>query len=226
MLYSIDKDIWHAQHNFLANGLPVSSRMSIIRLESGGLWLHSPIPISDQMREQLAALGEVKFIVAPSKTHHLFVSDCVSAYPQARLFGARGLPAKRPDLKSMTALGSAVEPEWEDNFVQIFFDGIPFGNETVWFHKPSQTLILTDLCQWWQGELPFTAKIYAYLTGVRKELAVPRTVRWLVKDRQAARTSAQRILELPVKRVIMAHNAIIEKDAHSTLAKALAYFLK
>lgn len=224
MLQAIAPDIWHVQHEFLANGLRISSRMTVVRLEGGGLWLHSPIPLTDSMRSQLASLGTVAYIVAPSKTHHLFVSECFAAFPQAKLFGAPGLRAKRPDLENLIELKPSEEPEWQSDLAQIFFEGIPFGNETVWFHKSSGTLILTDLCQWWQGEMSLGAKAYAHLTGVRRELTVPRTVRFVVKDRQAARASAQRILQLPIQRVVVAHNAIVEEGAHAALAKAFAWF--
>lgn len=224
MLKSITSNIWHLQHDFVASGLHVSSRMTVIRLQDSSLWLHSPVPLSATVHAQLASLGKVRYIVAPNKAHHLFVSDCLDKFPDAILFGAPGLLRKRPDLPSMRELKRSVEPEWAEEFDQIFFDGIPFGNETVWFHKESRTLIVTDLCQWWQGDLPFATKAFASLTGVRRQLAVPRTIRLLVRDRQAARASAHRILELPFVRVVMAHNAIVEENAHCALEKALEVF--
>lgn len=224
MLKAIAPDIWHVPHNFIANGLPVSSRMTVVRLRDGSLWLHSPVPLSNEDRAELQSLGRIKYVIAPSKTHHLFVSECLSAFSQAELFGAPGLSMKRPDLNNMIELKTVVESDWREDLEQIFFDGIPFGNETVWFHKSSQTLIVTDLCQYWQGDLPLAAKLYAHLTGVRKKLAVPRTVRWLVKNRQAAQTSAQKILQWPFKRVIVAHNAIVEDDAYAAVKEAFACF--
>jgi hypothetical protein len=226
MLQTIAPDIWHVQHAFVANGLQVSSRMTVIRLENGGLWLHSPIPLSPELRKQLAELGSVEFIVAPSKTHHLFVAEYVQAFPHARLFGAPGLTVKRPDLKGMSELTENIEPEWQADLEQVFFAGIPFGNETVWFHKATRTLILTDLCQWWQGDLNFGARLYASLTGVRKQMDVPKTIRWLTKDKRAAHVSAQKILAWPIERVVMAHNAIVEQDAHASLTRAFSYFSK
>lgn len=224
MLEAIAPDIWHVQHKFIANGLPVSSRMTVVRLRDGSLWLHSPVPISNAGRAELASLGRVKYIVAPNKTHHLFLSDWLAAFSQAEFFGPPGLSAKRPDLKGMTELKPVAEPGWREDLDQIFFDGIPFGNETVWFHKSSQTLIVTDLCQHWQGDLPLAATLYARFTGVRKKLAVPRTVRWLVKNREAAQTSAEKILQWPFKRVIVAHNAIVEGDAYLAVKEAFACF--
>ena len=220
MIQSIATNIWHAQYKFTAAGLPVSTRMTIVRLKNSALWIHSPVPLSPEIRAQLAELGNVQYVIAPSKTHHLFVSEWIEAFPSAKLFGAPGLQAKRPDLKQMIKLRPVVEPEWEDELEQIFFDGIPFGNETAWFHKESRTLILTDLCQWWQGNLPFAAKFYAHVTGVRNKLAMPRTVRLMIKDREAARVSSEKILNWPFERVVVAHNVIIEKEAHKAVTNA------
>jgi hypothetical protein len=216
--------MWHIQHEFVVNGLPVSTRMTVIRLENGNLWLHSPIPLSPALSRQFAELGRVEFIVAPNKAHHLFVAEYLAAYPQARLFGAPGLSAKRPDLKGMIALNPDIEPAWQNDLEQIFFAGIPFGNETVWFHKQSRTLILTDLCQWWQGDLSFATRLFASLTGVRNQMDVPKTIRWLTKDKLAARSSAQKILAWPIERVVMAHNAIVEQDAYASVKRALSCF--
>ncbi|SDI75069.1 DUF4336 domain-containing protein [Paraburkholderia phenazinium] len=226
MLKPITNDLWHLQHQFVASGLSVSSRMTVVRLRDASLWLHSPVPLTAEVCAELAALGTVRYIVAPSKAHHLFAGDCAAQFPDAILFGAPGLQSKRPDLKPMRELSRTVEPEWAGDLEQIFFDGIPFGNETVWFHKHSRTLIVTDLCQWWQGELPFAAKAFAALTGVRNRLAVPRTIRMLVKNREAARASAERILALPFERLIVAHNSIVEDDAHRTVRKAFEVFTK
>lgn len=226
MLEQLAPDIWHVQHRFSALGLPVSSRMTIVRLASGELWLHSPVPLSQSDRQAVNALGTVAYIVAPSKTHHLFINDCLALFPGARVFGAPGLAKKRPDLRAMVTLGPAPEPEWQGDFDQALFEGIPVGNEVVWYHKQTRTLILTDLCQWWQGDLPLSARAYAWLTGVRKAVAVPLTVRLAVKDRRAARASAERILQWPFERVIMAHNSVLGPDAGSAARDALKVFLR
>jgi hypothetical protein len=222
MLEEIAPNIWHLQHDFVVSGLRVSSRMTVVRLADSSLWLHSPVPLSIEVRTQLAALGEVRYIVAPNKMHHLFVSECLAAFPNAMLFGAPGLRSKRPDLSALRELKPKVEPAWEQDLDQTFFDGMPIGNETVWFHKSSRTLIVTDLCQWWRGELSFAAKLYAALTGVRKRLAVPRTVRLMIRDRKAACASAQKILAYPFERVIVAHNTVVDNNAHAVVKKAFA----
>ncbi|MFC5474593.1 DUF4336 domain-containing protein [Paraherbaspirillum soli] len=94
--------------------------MTVVRLKNGGLWIHSPVPLSAEIHSQLSALGQVQFVVAPNKTHHLFVSKYLAAFPQARLFGAPGLLAKRPDLAGMHELTRTIEPEWREDLDQVF----------------------------------------------------------------------------------------------------------
>ena len=55
------------------------TRMTVVRLSDGGLFLHSPIRLDGGLRAQLDALGEVRAIVAPNRFHHLFAGDCRSA---------------------------------------------------------------------------------------------------------------------------------------------------
>ncbi|MES2015251.1 MAG: DUF4336 domain-containing protein [Pseudomonadota bacterium] len=222
MLQQIAPELWHAVHQFRIAGAAVSTRMTVVRLAGGKLWLHSPVPLSTALRAQLDALGEVAYIVAPCKFHHLYLSACAAAYPAAQLFGAPGLDRKRPDVAGLRTLGPVAEPAWQQDLEQLQVRGLPIGNEVVWYHAASRTLILTDLCQFWQGPLPLLAVLYATLTGVRKRLAVPFSVRLMVKDKAALADSARQILQWPFERVVMAHNAIVEHDAHAATTRALA----
>ena len=215
-------NLWSATHHFRVNGLATSSRMTVIRLANGALWLHSPVPIDAALHAELQALGAVRFIVAPNKMHHLFAGACAAQYPQAQLLGAPGLRSKRPDLTGMQDLPAPGTAPWCPELDHLLFEGIPLANETDWFHAPSGTLILTDLCQWMQGDLGLPMLLYAKLTGVRHRLNVPRTVRLLVRDKAAARASAARMLQWPIQRVLVAHNAVLETDARAQLAQALA----
>lgn len=221
-LHPISTDLWHVPHAFKLSGAMVSTRMTVARLADGKLWLHSPVPLSDGLRAELDALGEVAYIVAPSKMHHLYLSACAAAYPSAQLYGAPGLAKKRPDVAGLRTLGPVAEPAWQHDFEQLQVRGVPIGNEVLWFHRASRTLIVTDLCQHWAGKLGFGAWLYATLTGVRQRLAVPYTVRLTVKDKPAVADTARQILLWPFERVVMAHNTIIERDAHAAMTRALA----
>lgn len=220
-LIAIAPDIWYAKHHFKVGLMHASSHMTVVRLTGGHLWVHSPIPLSETLRRELEALGNVRFIIAPNKVHHLFVGDCSAAFPNAMVFGAPGLTEKRPDLVQMHELSITPVAQWHDELDQILFEGVPLANETVWFHRATRTLIVTDLVQLIQGDLHWTANLYARLTNVHQELSVSRMVRACVKDKAAARRSALRILEWPTDRIVLGHNTIIDVDAHERLRQAL-----
>lgn len=222
MLEPIDDNLWHAVHAFTVNGFPISTRMTVVRLPGQRLLVHSPIPLTDGLRRQLDALGSVAFVVAPNKMHHLFLAPFAAAFPHATVYGPTGLRNKRPDLGVITELPAEDLPEWLPDLEHFAFGGIPAGSESLWFHRPSATLLVTDLLQWMHGDLAWQTKAYAAVTGVRHHLAVPRTVRALVRDRVAAARSAERVLRWPFARVVVAHNAIIDTDAHAQVARALA----
>ncbi|MET4575752.1 DUF4336 domain-containing protein [Ottowia thiooxydans] len=224
MLEPIDKNIWHAVHHFVAYGVPITSRMTVVCLPDRKLLVHSPIPLTGEMRAQMDALGSVAFIVAPNLMHHLFLGPLAKAYPAAEVYGPNGLRKKRPDLVSLKDLPAAEHAPWLPDLEHMAFEGFPAGKESIWFHRPSATLIVTDLVQCWQDPLPWRATAYALLSGVRHQLAVPRTVRALVRDKQAAARSAKRLLEWPFTRVIVGHNSVVETGSHDLMASALQVF--
>ncbi|ALK96852.2 MULTISPECIES: DUF4336 domain-containing protein [unclassified Massilia] len=223
MLTPVAPNLWHMERGFKAAGLPVTSRMTVVRFDDGRLWLHSPVRFDDAVADQLRSLGTVAWIVAPNRAHHLFARHARRMFPDAALVGAPGLAAKRPDLAGLMELGDVVPREWQHELGQVWIRGMPFVNEVVWFHKASATLIMTDVLQCWGGELDWRTALYARLTGVRGRLDLPRTVRLVTRDRVLAAGSARMILQWPFTRVITAHNSIVERDAHALVERAFAH---
>jgi len=83
MLDPIANDLWSATQQISVHGLPVRTRMTVVRLAGGALWLHSPIAPAAALRAALDTLGDVRWIVAPNRMHHLFAGDWQGHYPQA-----------------------------------------------------------------------------------------------------------------------------------------------
>ena len=98
-------------------------------------------------------------------------------------------------------------------------------DESAWFHLATGSLLVTDVLQCWQGPLALSTRLYLGLTGGHLRLTVPRTVRLLVRDRDAVRASAQRLLQRPVRRVITLHNSVVEERAQQRLAEALSIWI-
>jgi hypothetical protein len=215
----VAQDIWHQQHALSVMGIRATSRMTVVRLAGGRLWLHSPIPVSPDLVAELASLGQVAYIVAPNRFHHLYVGQWAAAFPDAIVFGAPGLEQKRRDLV-MRRLGIAADPGWEHDLGQVFIEGVPTLNETVWYHHKSRTLIVTDLCQHIAGDLPLSSRLYAGVMGVRRRPAVSNGVRLVIKDRAALARSLRQILQWDIERVVFAHNVILRQNAYEALRRA------
>jgi hypothetical protein len=106
--------LWTRQMPLRLFGVELGTRMSVVRLsdEGGGLWLHSPIALDRPLREELNALGRVRFVVCPNMGHHMFAGEYFGAYPDASFYAAPGLPQKRPDLSFNAVLGDVPELGW------------------------------------------------------------------------------------------------------------------
>jgi len=226
MLTQISDCVWSIEHRFRKNGIVVSSRMTVVVLPSNQLWVHSPIPIDEALRSSLSDIGKVTYAIAPSKTHNLFYHEFITQFPGCKKYVAPGLEGNSLWKGNVEVLDDSVVGPWHPHLEFVNFNGIPAGNETVWFHKDSSTLILTDLCQYWNGKLRLSAEIYARINGVKRRMAVPVLVRILVSDKQAAADSAMRILNWPIKRIIMGHNCIVEENAYEQLEESFAVFTR
>ena len=65
-LTELSENIWIANASQKVMGFEFGTRMTVIRLGSGELFLHSPIPINERLKAEIDALGGVKYIVAPN----------------------------------------------------------------------------------------------------------------------------------------------------------------
>ncbi len=126
---------------------PYPTRMAVIRLSDGGLFVWSPIALSNALKSEVDALGPVRFLVSPNAIHHLFLGEWKTAYPAARLYASPNLRKKRKDLAFDAELGDRPEPEWAADIDQVMMRGSFAMTEIVFFHRASGTAIFADLIE-------------------------------------------------------------------------------
>src|SRR5687767_13093539 len=80
-------------------GLETGTRMTVVELGGGGLFVHSPVALDSALEAQVRALGPVEVIVAPSRFHHLSVGPWMERFPEAAVHCCPGLEKKRPDVR-------------------------------------------------------------------------------------------------------------------------------
>lgn len=215
--------LWVADASHRMMGIEMGTRMTVVRLADGGLFLHSPVDLDPDLRAGLEALGPVRDVVAPSRMHYLCVPPYFSAFPEAKLYGAPGVQDRLKDVSFHGTLGDRPEEAWAAELDQTLFGGAPAVQEVVFFHPATRTLILTDLCFYLPAESPFGTRLFARFSGVYEQLSPTRLFRSLIRDRAAARASIDRILTWDFDRVLLCHGRIIESGGRERFRQAWAW---
>lgn len=205
-------------------GFRYPTRMAVVRLAAGGLLVWSPVGLSDGLRAGLKALGEVRWLIAPNSLHHVFLTEWRAAYPQARLHAAPGLE-RRVGLVPDAELSDTPPAAWTDDLDQVVVRGNRITTEVVFFHRPSATVLFTDLLQqfprgWFRGWRAIVARLDLMTEPAP---ATPRKFQVAFFDRAAGRAALGRILEWPAERVVMAHGRPVERDGRAFIARAFRW---
>lgn len=125
--------------------IPCPTRMTVIKLRDGSLWLHSPVSSNPDLVAAVSALGPVSAIVAPNTLHYTFLADWVRAFPAASTFAAQNLAIKMPGI-ALSVLGEQLAAGWRED-IDLHVVSLGSFEEVVFFHRASRTLIVTDLMQ-------------------------------------------------------------------------------
>jgi hypothetical protein len=223
MLRKLDENLWVAEQPLKFMGLAVGARMTVVRLAEGALWVHSPLRLTPPLRQEVEALGPVRFLVAPNLYHHLFIGEWMAAYPQAQAYAAPGLSEKRKDLRFHAVLSEQGPAEWNGQIDLVPWRGAPMMNEIVFFHRQSRTLILTDAAHNMGPEAsPFTRFFFKTFGGYGR-LSTSVIERFVNRNRAAARSTVDTILKWDIQRVILAHGHIVEQDGARAFREAYAW---
>ena len=224
-MQALHSDLWVTDCPLRFLGLEVGARMTIIRLPNGELLLHSPVAATPDLVRELKALGQVAYLIAPNLFHHLYVGEWQEIYPEASLYVAPGLERKRSDLDITGVLTDEPEPSWKGTVDQVLMKGFPLANEVVFFHRPSETLIATDLVFNVQSTSHPATRLVIRLIGKYGRLAPTLLERLFVRNRQAFRDSLNHILEWPFTRVVVSHGEVSEKDGRGELIRGYSWIL-
>ena len=220
MLESVADGIWVAARPLRFFGVETGTRMTVVRLGGGGLFVHSPVALDAATREAVDALGPVVAIVAPCLFHHLYVAEWCRAYPKAWVSGCPGLAAKRPDVSWSRVLGDEVpsDGEWHGDLEQVFFSAFPLQNEVVFFHRTSRTLISSDVVFNLAHHASAVTRALAFVTG-HSEPGPTLLERLMIRDRATAREQIGRMVAWGAERIVLAHGDIVLAHGAAVLEK-------
>ena len=215
-----------------AMGLILPVRMTAIRLPNGELLLHSPTRFSAGLRSELERLGRIRHLVAPNIAHWTFLKNWQDACPDATTWAAPGLreraQVRRSRVRLDHDLGETAPSEWGGALELVMVPGGLGFREIALFHRPTRTLMLTDLVLNLEAsKVPAVLRPLARLLGIlAPDGMAPAYLRALIKlRRQAATQAASKLLNLEPERVIFAHGRWFEKDGAAALRRSLRWLV-
>ncbi len=221
----VDDLVWTARAPLRFYGVPMGCRMTVCRLEDGRLFVHSPIKL-ETVKDALDKLGEVAFAVAPNFIHHLFMGPFLAAYPHVRLYVSPKLITKRPDLEAHGVLGDeAPEGTWGDTLDQALVKGSTHMDEVVFFHRPSRTLILCDLCECVHADSPWLLRQVGKLAGIYEHYGPPIDMKMSFRNREALRGFVERVLDWDFDRIVLSHGDLVERGGKDIFRAAYSFCL-
>jgi len=205
-------------------GMDLTARTTVVRLADGALWVHSPGPLSPELRGAIDALGPVRHVIAPGNFHYLHVEDFRTAYPDASIWMCPGIEKKRPDLPFDYALGDRAPAEWSSEIDQVFVRGAKHITEVVFLDRPSRTLIVTDLIENVGDEtvgvdwkLKFWWKAVFHMWN-RPRPAPEYRIGW--GEKRVVRRALERVMAWDFERIVLSHGDLIVDDAKAVAREA------
>jgi hypothetical protein len=214
-------DIWIEARRARFFGVETGSRMTIVRMASGALFVHSPVGLDDALSREVDALGEVAAVVSPSVFHHLHVRGWMQAYPRALFAACPGLEWKRPDLAFDFVTADEPHPLWRGELEQVYFSARR-ENEVVFFHARTRTLVCADaLLNLSTHDLASTRFVARLMRNSAPGVGWMEPL--MIRDRRIARRQADRILAWDFDRAVLSHGAPLDAQARHLFQQAYAW---
>lgn len=200
-------------------GADLRRNVTIIRLRSGKLVIHSTGPFSPEDVAKIRELGEPGWILDGILRHDTFARDGREAFPTIPYLAPEGF-AKEVGFPTQPIVPAPAE--WDGELLALEIQGAPIARDIAMLHVPSRTLILTELLfNFGSGESLWTKLLLNAAIGFHHHPGMTRPVKWGVKDKAAFQQSLATILSWDFDRVIVGHGDVIESGGKEKVREGL-----
>lgn len=214
------ENLWLMAYPLKMLGANLRRNVTIVRLSTGKLLIHSTAPFTAEEVASIRQLGEPGWLLDGILRHDTFAREGREAFP--------GIPYLAPVgfsdvVKFPTEPIVPAPSEWSGELLAHEIQGIPEARDTAILHIPSLTLILTELVFNFGDKEPiWTELLLRVAVGGEHHPGMSRPFKAGVKDEAAFRSSIETILSWDFDRVIVGHGDVIEFDGKAKLRAALA----
>ena len=221
--------LWLREYPVRLGGARFNARMTVMKLRTGEILLHSPCPFDDSLAAEVDALGRVSGIIAPGNFHWLHVRSWQQAFPEATTYVCPGVERRAKGLSFDFVLGDETPRLWVDELSQVALQGTRVMREVAFFHRASRTLVLVDLIENFtpatRGTNLFLRALFRALGMWNRPSPAPE-YRFAWGERSRVRQGMERILAWDFERVILSHGDVITSDARRIVTDAWRQILR
>jgi hypothetical protein len=211
--------LWTLHYPLSILGTGHGRTVTVIRLASGKLLIHSMAPFTAADIAAIRSLGEPAWLLEAMLLHDTYAAEGRRAFPDLPFLGPPGFSE---------VVGFPVQPllpapaEWADEIRVIPLAGAPRLEEHLVLHLPSRTLILADLIfNFPADERGWDRFFHRHIAGFRRYPGMSRIFKWCIKDQDAFRASLREVLACDFDRIIPGHGEVITHDGRALLHRAM-----
>jgi hypothetical protein len=215
----VAENLWVLPYSLRLFGGDLRRVVTIVRLRSGALVIHSTGPFTPEDVAGIVRLGKPAWILDIMLRHDTFAKQGRQSFLNIPFLAPEGFSER---------VGFPTEPlipapaAWGDELRILRLEGIPSMQEHVVFHHPSRTLIVGDmLFNFGPDTSGWTRFLVLCAVGSKHHPGMSKPFRMAIKDQSAFRRSVEVLMAWDFDRIIVGHGEIIETDGKRRLAQAL-----
>ena len=213
------ENLWLLSYPLKLLGVDLGRKVTILRLKSARLIVHSTGPFTDHDVAAIKELGQPGWLVDVMLRHDTFSREALTAFPGVPYLGPEGF-ADVVEYPTQPLLPPPAE--WAREVEVLELQGVPSMRETVMLHVPSRTLIVADLAMNFPNDQPAWQELLLKLAvGKHHAPGISRSFKVLVKDETALKKSIAVMMAWDFDRLIVGHGEPILTGAKARLAQAL-----
>ena len=212
-------NLWLFPYPLRLLGADLRRNVTVMRLASGDLVIHSTGPFTPEDVAAINALGKPRWLLDTMLRHETFAKNGRAAFPEATYLAPEGF-SKGAGFPTQPLVN---QPDWSGEIEVLRLDGVPSMEEHVVLHRSTRTLIVADLIfNFGQEVSVWTHLLMTVAVGAKHDPGMARSIRWTARDRPALRDSLARMMTWDFDRLIVGHGNPVATGAKTQVAEALA----